>query len=83
MLLRKVAVSKNDVLRRDTFADTTLRPQVGRYIRRVGRPRQDWTSQLLKEGMVRFGTEKFMFLLADEGEGAEARWKQEMRRHFR
>ena len=69
-LLRKVAVSKNQVLRRDTFADASMTPQVGRYIRRVGRPRQDWTSQLLQKGREMFGAEKFRSLLVDEGKDA-------------
>ena len=44
-LLRKVALTApGDPLRKDTFIDSTLTPQIGRFIRRVGRPRQDWTT---------------------------------------
>jgi hypothetical protein len=42
-------------LRRDTFVDNTLQPQVGRCVRRVGRPRQDWTSMVLAEAEQQCG----------------------------
>ena len=55
-LLRKVALAEpGDPSRKDTFIDSILIPQIGRVIRRVGRPRQDWTTQLLREGRERFG----------------------------
>jgi len=75
-LLRKAALTEADhPLRKDTFIDQTLIPQIGRYIRRVGRPRQDWTTQLLREGWERFGHNKFQTLLSDCSQGAEGRWR--------
>ena len=38
-------------LRRDTFIGDTLTPQIGRYVRRVGQPRQNWTTQVLNEAI--------------------------------
>ena len=82
VLLRKVALSQNPHLRRDTFADSSLTPQIGRFVRRVGRPRQDWTSRLLQEGRERFGAEKFQSFLTDTDDGADARWRTELQRVF-
>ena len=77
--LRKVALSESGYpLRNDIFIDSTLTPQIGRFIRRVGRPRQDWTSQLLREGRVRFWNDKFQTFLSDCSTGAEVRWKKEV-----
>ena len=51
LLLRKVAISTvGGPLRRDSFVDATTQPRIGRFVKRIGRPRQDWTSQLLWEG---------------------------------
>jgi hypothetical protein len=75
-LLRKVAVQQADhPLRIDTFEGDTLNPQIGRYIRRIGRPRQDWTTQLLREGRARVGTQMFDTLVSDRSDGAGGRWK--------
>ena len=47
-LLNKVAHSPTDSpVRMNTFIAGTLQPQIGSCKRRVGRPRQDWTSQLI------------------------------------
>ena len=82
-LLQKVAAAdSNSPLRKDTFVDETLIPQIGRFVRRVGRPRQDWTSQLLREGRERMGSQRFEKLLRDRSEGAQQRWKQELERLF-
>ena len=79
-LLRKVALAEpGDPLRKDTFIGSTLIPQIGCFIRRVGRPRQDWTTQLLREGRERFWYAKFQTLVSDCSTGAEARWKKEVR----
>ena len=76
-LLRKVALTTADhPLRKDTFVDQTLTPQIGRFIRRVGRPRQDWTTQLLREGHVRFGFDEFQTILSDCSPGADCRWRK-------
>ena len=82
-ILRKVAAADDgSPMRRDTFADSSLIPQIRRYVRRVGRPRQDWTNELLKVGAARFGTNKVEMMLADRTAGAEERWKQELVRLF-
>ena len=75
-LLRKVALTEvGHPLRTDIFFDQSLIPQIGRFIRRVGRPRQDWTTQLLQEGAKRFGHHHFQTLLSDRTVGAENRWR--------
>ena len=52
----KVALSAaGNPLRSNTFVDNTLNPQIGRFVLKVGRPRQNWTSQLTAEGISRFG----------------------------
>ena len=57
VLMGKVARSSGDsALRRDVFVGSTLNPQVGRYIRRIGRPRQDWCTEVLKAGAGKFGS---------------------------
>ena len=75
-LLRRVAVSPaGSPLRRDTFIDDTTCPQIGRFVRVAGRPRQEWTSQLLREGWQRMGPAGFEALLSDRSPGADKRWK--------
>ena len=83
-LLGKVARSPDDgPLRRDTFAPgDLLQPQIGRYVRRRGRPRQDWTNQLMRTGTSRLGANCFERLLTDRSPGAQLRWKSELNRLF-
>jgi hypothetical protein len=77
-LLRKVALTGPEhPMRKDTFIDSTVIPQIGRFVRRVGRPRQDWTTQLLREGRELFGWTKFHTYLTDCSVGADVRWKTE------
>ena len=55
VLLGKTAQSgPGSLLRKNVFMDGTLSPVVGHYIRRVGRPRQDWTNGLLDWGAQQF-----------------------------
>ena len=84
LLLGKVARSpETNPLREDVFVGDTLRPQVGRCVRRVGRPRQDWTTQVLSAGAAKFGSAtRFETLLRDRGDHAEQNWKRELRRVF-
>ena len=83
-LLGKVSRSlPGGPLRRDTVVDHTIRPKIGRFVRVVGRPSQDWTTFLLKEGTSRFGLVKFERLLADRTVGAQQRWVNELRHLFR
>ena len=78
LLLGKVARSPaGEPLRRDTFAGEGIDPQIGRFVRVVGRPRQDWTNYLVKEGSSRMGHSKFQRMLADRSEGAQQRWTAE------
>ena len=52
-LLRKIVKSPaGSTLRNSIFIDDSLSPQVGRYVRRVGRPRQDWFTQVTRDGAI-------------------------------
>ena len=83
-LLRRVAQSPaGGPMRRDTLVNDSLRPQIGVYIRRVGRPRQDWTSQLMREGSRLLGVGQFESLLLDRSGGAAVRWTQALDRLFK
>lgn len=83
VLLKRAATSpSSSPMRVHTFVGDSLDPQIGRFIRRIGRPRQDWTSQLLREGIRRMGTEKFYSMLRDSSADAAARWKREVAKCF-
>ena len=83
-LLRKVAQSDAGCpLRQNTFVEDSLTPQIGRFVRRIGRPRQDWTTQLLKEGDLLFAYSTLCEILSDTSKGAENRWKQLLQKHFK
>ena len=78
-LLGKVALSPaGSPLRRDTFIDGTLNPQIGRYVRRLGRPRQDWTSCVLSEGRRLLGNTKLREMLTSDAEDALQIWNLEL-----
>ena len=85
VLLGKVARSPADsLLRRCVFIDDTLIPEVGRFVRRVGRPRLDWTTELMKAGAIKFGsTATFEKLLRNRGPDAAEDWKAVLQRVFR
>jgi hypothetical protein len=56
LMFGKVALAPPDShLRMNCFIDDTVSLQIGRFVLKVGRPRQNWTSELLKEGIARFG----------------------------
>ena len=60
LLMGKVARSPDgSTMRINTFRDGTVQPQIGRFIRRRGRPRQDWTNDLLKVGSTLVGKNRF------------------------
>ena len=81
VLLGKAAHSNADhPLRRDTFGRDGCIPLVGRFVRRIGRPRQDWTSQVLAEAQRLFGCRRCQTLLADRSPGAKKRWNAEVQR---
>ena len=85
VLLGKAARSPADsLLRRCVFIDDSLRPQVGRFVRRVGRPRLDWTAQVMQAGAHKFGSlQSFEDLLRASGEEAERTWMLELQRVFK
>ena len=78
-LLHKVAATDaTNPMRRDTFVGATLNPQIGQFVRRVGRPRQDWATQLLREASERVGEHNFQPLLAS----GKLQWKAAIERSF-
>ena len=81
LLMGKVVGSTaGSAIRRDVFVGNTLQPQVGRYVRRVGRPRQEWSTEVLKAGARKFGS--LARMEASFG-NAEESWKAELRSLFR
>ena len=42
---------EGDLLKSLTFCPGTLRPATDRYVRRIGRPRNEWASMLHKEAL--------------------------------
>jgi len=78
----KVArAAPNSPLRRDTFIDDTLLPQVGRFVRKVGRPRQEWTTGVMKAGAQKFGSDA---IYQSKLRGYDAKqWKRELDERFR
>ena len=83
LLLGKAAMSPADApLRRATFTDDGLIPQVGRHVRPVGRPRLAWTTEVLKIAEARLGYHRVRHLLANRGTDAERIRKQEAQGSF-
>ena len=57
LLLGRVAhAPAHDVLRRLTFVGESLQPMTHRFVRKVGRPRQEWAPKMLKEGLEMVGS---------------------------
>ena len=53
-------------------------------MRRVGRPRLDWTTEVMKAGAQKFGTrEKFELALKDDGPEAAAVWRATLDKLFK
>ena len=84
VLLGKIARAPPDsLLRRCVFIDDSLLPQVGRFVRRVGRPRLDWTTEVMKAGAIKFGgTTIFEELLKSREPDAAEVWLAELQRVF-
>ena len=80
-LLGIVARSPADSpLRRNTFIGDTLQPTISHYIRKVGRPRTNWTESVLKDGAARFQSSQ---ALADNvGSRSREEWKAHLNRIF-
>ena len=85
VLLGKAARSPPDsLIRRCVFIDESLSLQVGRFVRRVGRPRADWASQVMQAGAQKFGSQRiFEKLLKAEGAEAERNWIHHLQRLFK
>ena len=85
VILGKAArAQQGDGMRADVFIDDTFLPCVGRFVRRVGRPRQEWTTEVYKAGAAKFGSiARLDVLLKDRGANAEQNWKNELRRLFK
>ena len=80
VLLGRVAHSPaGSPLRESTFVDDTLLPQVGRYVRRVGRPRQDWCSEVLRHGAQKLGQSAVERCLKDRSDVSQKGWMQKLR----
>ena len=75
-LLGHVARSPpGDPLRRDTFVEDAMKPIVGHFIRKVGRPAQNWTEELLRHGAVCCGGNSSSFL-ENLAQSNQLEWKQ-------
>ena len=60
LFLRKVSLAPpSSCLRRAVFVGDTFMPQLGRFVRRVGRPRQAWSLQIMEEGRRLLGCHNF------------------------
>ena len=83
MLLGRVGRSgTGSALRRDTFVGDTAVPLIGAYIRRVGRPRQEWTTQVLAQARSAFSSiADFERCLLDRSRESVTRWRAVFGRH--
>ena len=81
VLMGRVArAPPGDPLRRDTFIGQSLRPAVTQYIRKVGRPCQNWTEEVRKEGASRCGGYNvFEDLITTSSHNV---WRQHLQRVF-
>jgi hypothetical protein len=84
LLLGKVAFSPaGSPLRKDVFVGDSLRPQIGRYVRRVGRPRQDWLTEVWKSGAQLLGGDgRLRALLQSQEQHPEVAWRCEVNKAF-
>ena len=84
LLLGKVALSPTgSPLRKDVFVGDSLRPQMGRYVRRIGRPRQDWLTEVWKSGAQRLGGDtRLGALLQSQEQHPGVAWRCEVNKAF-
>ena len=81
VLFQQVATApQGDPLRRDTFVAEGMDPMISHFIRRVGRPRLDWTQELLREGSIRFGSYNSFHTAVQSS--TKVQWRQELDRIF-
>ena len=82
LLLGKIGRSPtDDPMRRNVFLADSATPVIGNSIRRVGRPRQDWTSHTLQEAQKLFPDHTAMeSALLDASAGSEVRWRSKARK---
>ena len=80
VLLGRVAhAAEGSMLRNSFFLHGSLVPQTGCYVRRVGRPRQEWCSQVMRQGGSLLGHGVSGCVLRDRTDGAQQRWIQKLR----
>ena len=78
VLYGKVArAPDDDALRKLTFMPGTLQPVTERFVRKTGRPRHEWASQLNKEAMRIVGVHASL----EEVLSDEQAWKQAVHRY--
>ena len=74
-LFGKAALTEDESpMRLNTFQKASATPMVGSETRRVGRPRQDWTSNVRKACQRVMGDATVDRLLGDRSKGAYQRW---------
>ena len=85
VLLGKAARSPaNALIRSSIFMADSLIPRVGSCVRRVGRPRLDWTTEVMKAGALKFGfSEKFERELKAKGPDAATAWRSTLDELFK
>ena len=80
LLKRAGGAEAGSPLRKNIFFGASTTPMLGFYVRRVGRPRADWTSQALAEAARRCDSKATMEqALVDRSLGADRRWKKLMK----
>jgi len=67
-------------LRRNTFMGDSFQPTICHYIRKVGRPRINWTESVLEEGAAQFGSQQALFNFISSASKAE--WKAQLNQIF-
>ena len=83
MLFGRVArLPAESPLRQSTFHSNGLELHIGRFVRRIGRPRQDWSSQVLKAASESLGWDELCGLLSDRSSGSSERWASRVKLAF-
>ena len=73
---------EGDPRRRNVFVGGSLDLELGRCVRKVGRPRLTWTSEVYKAGVQKFGQGRLQALLTDSSDNALANWKAAVNERF-